>query len=116
MNLTFFYECGTHTVESPNKGQFGTNINSSGLSPVQRLSSLRDSNRIILIGGIKFGDLVLSIVERHLIQYPFLGGPYLRDSTVSHVQYIIFISSECPFHTLGVHAPTFQVYLTIIIL
>ena len=34
---------------------------------------LRDSNHIILIGGIKFGDLVLSIVERYLIQCPFLG-------------------------------------------
>ena len=28
---------------------------------------LRDSNCIILIGGLKFGDLVLSIVERYLI-------------------------------------------------
>ena len=43
---------------------------------------LRDSNCIILIGEIKFGDLVLSIVERYLIQCPFLGGSYLRDSTV----------------------------------
>ena len=43
---------------------------------------LRDSNRIILIGGITFGDLVLSIVERYLIQCPFLGGSYLRNSTV----------------------------------
>ena len=37
---------------------------------------------IILIGGIKFGDLVLSIVERYLIQCPFLGGSSLRGSTV----------------------------------
>ena len=36
---------------------------------------LRGSNRIILIGSDKFGDLVLSIVERYLIQCPFLGGP-----------------------------------------
>ena len=28
---------------------------------------------LVLIGGIKFGDLVLSIVERYLIQCPFLG-------------------------------------------
>ena len=34
---------------------------------------LRDSNCITLIGGIKFGDLVLSIVERYLTQCPFLG-------------------------------------------
>ena len=36
----------------------------------------------ILIGGIKFGGLVLSIVERYLIQCPFIGGSSLRDSTV----------------------------------
>ena len=34
---------------------------------------LRDSNCIILIGGLKFGDLVLSIVERYLIQCPLFG-------------------------------------------
>ena len=49
---------------------------------------LRDSNRIILIGGIKFGDLVLSIVERYLIQCPFLGGSFLRDSTVCTKKYV----------------------------
>ena len=32
--------------------------------------------------GDKFGDLVLSIVERYLIQCPFLGVSYLRNSTV----------------------------------
>ena len=47
---------------------------------------LRGSNRIILIGRDKFGDLVLSIVERYLIQCPFLGGSSLRGSTVSHKQ------------------------------
>ena len=35
--------------------------------------------------GIKFRDLVLSIVERYLIQCPFLGGSYLRGSTVSQI-------------------------------
>ena len=39
-----------NTVESPNKGHFGTNINSSGC-PL-----LRESNCIILIGGLNFGD------------------------------------------------------------
>ena len=69
-------------MESLNNGHFGTNINSSGLSPLWRLSSLRDSNSIILIGGIKFGDLVLSIAERYLILCPFLGVSIKRDSTV----------------------------------
>ena len=41
---------------------------------------LRDS---ILIGVIKFGDLVLSIVERYLIQCPLFGVSFMRDSTVS---------------------------------
>ena len=43
---------------------------------------LRDSNRIILIGGIKFGDFVLSIVEKYLIQCPLFGVSFMRDSTV----------------------------------
>ena len=67
-------------------GHFGTNINSSRLSPVKRLSSLRGSNHIILIGEIKFGYLVLSIVERYLIQCPFIGGSSLRGSTVKCLQ------------------------------
>ena len=41
---------------------------------------LRVSNRI---GGIKFGDLVLSIVKRYLIQCPLFGVSFMRDSTVS---------------------------------
>ena len=32
--------------------------------------------------GIKFGDLVLSIVERYLIECPFLGVSVKRDSAV----------------------------------
>ena len=32
--------------------------------------------------GIKFGDLVLSIVERYTIHCPFIGGSPLRGSTV----------------------------------
>ena len=43
---------------------------------------LTGSNRILLIGRDKFGDLVLSIVERYLIMCPFLGGSSLRGSTV----------------------------------
>ena len=49
---------------------------------VQPKGKLRDFKRIILIGGIKLGDLVLSIVERCLIQCPFLGVSSLRGSTV----------------------------------
>ena len=74
-----------YTVEPPRKGHFGTNINSSGLSPLYLYRGcplLRGSNRIILIGRDKFGDLVSSIVERYLIQCPFLGGSSLRGSTV----------------------------------
>ena len=44
---------------------------------------LRYSNHIILIGGITFEDSVLSIVERYLIQYPFLGVSVKRDSTAT---------------------------------
>ena len=44
---------------------------------------LRDSNCIILIGGLKFGDLVLSIVERDLIQCPLFGVSIKRESTVA---------------------------------
>ena len=43
---------------------------------------LRDSNCIILIGRLKFGDLVLSIIERYLIQCPLFGVSIKRDSTV----------------------------------
>ena len=43
---------------------------------------LRDSNCIILIGRLKFGDLVLSIVERDLIQCPLFRVSIKRDSTV----------------------------------
>ena len=69
-------------VESPNKGHFGTNINSSGLSLYRDCPLLRDSNCIILIGRLKFGDLVLSIVEKYLIQCPLFGVSVKRDSTV----------------------------------
>ena len=35
--------------------------------------------------GIKFGDLVLFIVERYIIHCPFIGGSYLRGSTVPQI-------------------------------
>ena len=43
---------------------------------------LRGSNCIILIGGLKFGNLVVSIVERYLIQCPLFRVSVKRDSTV----------------------------------
>ena len=46
------------------------------------LSFKRFQSYYIDRGDVKFGDLVLSIVERYLIQCPFLGGFYLRGSTV----------------------------------
>ena len=73
-----------HETASPPNYWFDTHhlvlatlsVNSSGLS------SLRGSNHIKLTGGIKFGDLVLSIVERYLIQCPYIGGSSMRGSTV----------------------------------
>ena len=53
---------------------------------------LRDSNCIILIGGLKFGDLVVSIVERYLIQCPLFGVSVKRDSTVLGEQIKTFTS------------------------
>ena len=51
---------------------------------------------IILIGGgIKFGDLVLSIVERYLIR-PFLGVSVKRDSTVINIM-------QSGVHSMGQH-------------
>ena len=50
---------------------------------------LRDSNCIILIGGLKFGDLVLSIVERYLIQCPLFGVSVMRESTVQQLSHLL---------------------------
>ena len=69
-------------MESLNKGHFGTNINSSGLSILLRLSSIKIFQSHYIDRGIKFGDLVLSIVERYLIQCPLFGVSFMRDSTV----------------------------------
>ena len=55
---------------------------------------LRDSNCIILIGGIKFGDLVLSIVERYLIQCPLFGVSVKRESTVMLVHSITSVGVQ----------------------
>ena len=68
------------TVECPNKGHFETNIDSIGFSPL--LSSFKRFQSHYIDRGIIFGDLVLSIVERYLIQCAFLGWSYLRYSNV----------------------------------
>ena len=67
------------TVKPPSNGHFGTNINSSGFSPVL----FKRSQSYYIDRGIKFGDLVfLSIVEMYIIFCPFIGGFCLRGSTV----------------------------------
>ena len=63
---------------------------------------LRGSNCIILIGRDKFGDLVLSFVERYLIQCPFLGGSSLRGSTVAAKQVsFVIIFLMAPVSAIG---------------
>ena len=71
------------TVESLNNGHFGTNINSSGLSLCIEVVLFKRFQSHYIDRGIKFGNLVSSIVERYLIQYPFLGVSVKRDSTVN---------------------------------
>ena len=56
--------------------------------------------RVQLHGGLKFGDLVLSIVERDLIQCPLFGVSVKRESTVFIIIIIIIhffrrVFSEC---------------------
>ena len=60
-------------------GHFETNINSSGLCPVEVVLVKRFQSHYI-DRGIKFGGLVLSIVEWY---HPFIGGSSLRGSTVN---------------------------------
>ena len=60
---------------------------------------LRGSNHIILIGRDKFGDLVLSFVERYLIQCPFLGGSSLRGFTVVQIN-SVFLDSDNFSHVM----------------
>ena len=52
-------------MESLNNGHFGTNINSSGLSPVYiEVVLFKRFQSHYIDRGIKCGDLVLSIVEQ----------------------------------------------------
>ena len=72
------------TVESPNFGIKDTwdQYKFKWFVPCIEIVLFKRFQSHYMIGGIKFGDLVLSIVERYLIQCPFLGGSYLRDSNV----------------------------------
>ena len=52
------------TVEPPNKGHVGDNINSAVLSLIERLSSLRGSKCTKTIRHVILGPRTMSIVER----------------------------------------------------
>ena len=76
------------TVEPPNKGHFGNNINSAVLSLIEKLSSSRrfSMNRNYR-GMIVFGTpQTVSPIERFNIECPFLGGSFIRGLTV-HIQW-----------------------------
>ena len=71
------------TVEPPNKGHFGDSISSAVLSLVERLSSSRRFSMYRNYGEwYFFGLRSVSLVERFNIQCPFLGGSFIRGSTV----------------------------------
>ena len=67
------------TVEPPNKGHVGDNINSVVLSFIERLSSFRGSKTI---GHVILGPQTVSFVERVIIQCPYFRGSIIRGSTV----------------------------------
>ena len=60
------------TVEPPNKGHFGTNINSAVLSLLERLSSLRGFLMYNLYREVNLGTKAVSFIERYLIHCPLL--------------------------------------------
>ena len=69
------------TVKPLNKGHFGDNINSAVLSLVEMSSS----PRFLMHGNYMDSNilgLAVSLVERSNIQCPFLGGSFIRSSTV----------------------------------
>ena len=81
-----------YTVKSLNKGHFGTNINSSKqFVPCIEIVSF---NRIILNGGLKFGDLVLSNVERYLIVSLYRRSTF-RGSTLEDLINKHLATSSC---------------------
>ena len=75
--------CNTNTVEPPNKGYFGININSAVLSLVERQFS---SRRFSMYENHREDNILgpekVSLVERSNIQCPFFGGSTIGGSTV----------------------------------
>ena len=71
---------------------------------------LRDSNCIILIGWLKFGDLVLSIVERFLIQCPLFGVSVLREIPL-YLVYINLKFVKSPHSSDSVGRPEYEYQL-----
>ena len=72
----YFNSHASITVEPPNKGHFGNNINSAGLSLVERMSSSRRFS--LLYGNYREGNILgpkaVSPIERSNIKRPFLTG------------------------------------------
>ena len=57
---------------------------------------------VLLVWSVTCGGLVFEV------QYIFMKLKNFCGTHISHVQHIIFISTECPFHTLGFHRAIFQ--------
>ena len=73
----------TTTVESLNNGHIGNKYKFKWFVHRIEVVYFKRFQSHYIDRGLKFGDLVLSIVERYLIQCPFLGVSVKRDSTVT---------------------------------
>ena len=67
-----------NTVEPPNKGHVGDNINSTVLSFIERLSSFRSSQCIKTIEKVIFGTLSNAFCRGILYSAPISEGPLLK--------------------------------------
>ena len=78
--------CNVYTVEPPNEGHFGENINPAVVSFVEMLSVLSSEVETVLeLQGEHFlGLCPVSFVDRSIILYPYLGGSTTRGSTVCY--------------------------------
>ena len=92
-----------NTVEPPNKGHFGdNNINPAVLSLVERLSSSRRFSMYRNYGEWYFlGPQSVSLVERSNIQCPFLGGSFIRGSTVILINNVQQSECYCIYSTVA---------------
>ena len=80
-----------YTVEPPNKGHIGVNVNSLVLSFVERLSS---SQRLQIYRESEYlGPRAVTLVERFIVDCPYLGGSLIRYSTV-YIQLPLFLSTS----------------------